>query len=132
MAKNKKIEKKYKILIGITLIILSLAIGYSAISDFSSYYRSVEEVTDDPDYYSTHEVNIKGVIVNGTFKQTEARQYTFQLIDNNATMDVKYNAALPQTFDRNSTLVLTGRMNGTVFETSEMQVKCPTKYEPET
>jgi hypothetical protein len=28
--------------------------------------------------------------------------------------------------------VLTGRMNGTVFETSQMQVKCPIKYEPET
>lgn len=128
----EKKQKRIKIVIGIAIILACLVIIYSGLSDFAQHYRTVEEVTSDLEYYSTYEVNMVGRIVNGSFQQVGTLSYTFQLTDDNATVDVKYDAALPQTFDREGTIVVTGSMNGTIFESGQMHVKCPTKYEPET
>ena len=123
-------RKNMKVIVGILIIVVCLIVGYSALSD-ARYYRTVEEVVQDPVYYSSHEVNMIGVIVNGTFGQVSAQEYTFQITDNNATIDVVYYNLLPRTFNREGTIVVIGKMNMTRFEATEMQVKCPTKYDPE-
>ncbi|MCL7476280.1 MAG: cytochrome c maturation protein CcmE [Methanosarcinales archaeon] len=120
-----------KILVGTALIIVCLIIGYSALSDFTRYYRTIAEVTGDPLYYSTHEVNMIGTIVNNSFSQTGTLEYAFTINDSTASVGIIHRGSLPQTFNQEGTVVVTGRMNGSVFESSDIQVKCPTKYEPE-
>ena len=123
-------SRNKKVIVGILIIIVCLVVGYSALSD-ARYYRTVEEVADDPVYYSSHEVNLIGDIVNGTFEQVSMQEYLFQITDNNATLDVVYYNVLPRTFNKEGTIVVIGKMNQTRFEATEMQVKCPTKYDPE-
>ncbi len=123
-------SRNMKVIVGILIIIVCLVVGYSALSD-ARYYRTVEEVADDPVYYSSHEVNLIGDIVNGTFEQVSTQEYLFQITDNNATLDVVYYNVLPRTFNKEGTIVVIGKMNQTRFEATEMQVKCPTKYDPE-
>ncbi len=123
-------RKNMKVIVGILIILVCLMVGYSALSD-ARYYRTVEEVAQDPVYYSSHEVNMIGVIVNGTLEQVSAQEYLFRITDNNATIDVVYYNVLPRTFNREGTIVVIGKMNQTRFEATEMQVKCPTKYDPE-
>lgn len=123
-------RKNMKVIVGILIILVSLMVGYSALSD-ASYYRTVEEVVQDPVYYSSHGVNMIGVIVNGTLEQVSAQEYLFQITDNNATIDVVYYNVLPRTFNKEGTIVVIGMMNLTRFEATEMQVKCPIKYDPE-
>ena len=123
-------RKNMKVIVGILIILVCLMVGYSALSD-ARYYRTVEEVAQDPVYYSSHEVNMIGVIVNGTLEQVSAQKYRFRITDNNATIDVVYYNVLPRTFNREGTIVVIGKMNQTRFEATEMQVKCPTKYDPE-
>lgn len=123
-------RKNMKVIVGILIILVSLMVGYSALSD-ARYYRTVEEVAQDPVYYSSHGVNMIGVIVNGTLEQVSAQEYRFRITDNNATIDVVYYNVLPRTFNKEGTIVVIGMMNLTRFEATEMQVKCPTKYDPE-
>lgn len=123
-------RKNIKVIVGILIILVSLMVGYSALSD-ARYYRTVEEVAQDPVYYSSHGVNMIGVIVNGTLEQVSAQEYRFRITDNNATIDVVYYNVLPRTFNKEGTIVVIGKMNLTRFEATEMQVKCPTKYDPE-
>lgn len=123
-------RKNMKVIVGILIILVCLIVGYSALSD-ARYYRTVEEVADDPVNYSSHEVNMIGLIVNGTFEPVSTQEYLFQITDNNATIDVVYYNALPRTFNKEGTIVVIGKMNQTRFEATDMQVKCPTKYDPE-
>lgn len=123
-------RKNMKVIVGILIIVVCLMVGYSALSD-ARYYRTVEEVAGDPVYYSSHEVNMIGLIVNGTFEQVSTQEYRFHITDNNATIDVVYYNLLPRTFNREGTIVVIGKMNQDRFEATEMQVKCPTKYDPE-
>ena len=41
---------------------------------------------------------------------------------------VELHAAKPQDFERSESIVLTGEMSGDVFQSSEMLLKCPSKY----
>jgi len=54
---------------------------------------------------------------------------TFWLRDDKGeTRKVVLRAGKPQDFERSEQIVLTGQMEGDVFEASDMLLKCPSKY----
>lgn len=122
-------NRKTKLLLGISIILLALYLGYNVVLDSLTYYRGVNVVVNNMDYYSTHRVKMIGDIVNNTMKGTEMG-YLFDMELNGTVIGVIYSGTLPQTFSKNGRVVVIGQIENGVFLASEMQVKCPTKYTP--
>ncbi len=122
-------EKRIKVAIGLGIILLALYFGYSAITESLTYYRGVDTVVQNSDYYSTHRVKMIGDMVNNTMKKTE-HGYQFDMSQNGTSISVIYSGTLPQTFSNTGRVVVIGRIENGVFSAAEMNVKCPTKYEP--
>jgi len=76
---------KPKVIIGIGIILLTLYFGYSSIIDSITYYRGVDEVSKNIDYYSTHRVKMMGDIVNNSMKITDGI-YSFDMVFNGTAM----------------------------------------------
>jgi cytochrome c-type biogenesis protein CcmE len=126
---GKAMNKKSKTIIGIGIILIALNLGYNAVIDSVTYYRGVDVVAGNMDYYSTHRVRMIGDIVNNTLKSTE-KGHSFNMELNGTLIPVIYNGMLPQTFRGNGRVVVIGTIDNGIFKAAEMNVKCPTKYEP--
>ncbi len=122
-------NRKSRVFIGLGIILLALYFGYSAVIDSLTYYRGVDTVAKNMDYYSTHRVKMIGDIVNNTMKTTDSG-YMFDMEFNGSVLGVKYNGTLPQALTKDGRAVVIGMMQNGVFQASEMNVKCPTKYTP--
>ncbi len=122
-------NRKSRVLAGSGIILLALYFGYSAATDSLTYYRGVDVVANNTDYYAAHRVGMIGDIVNNTMK-AEDGGYTFDIEFNGTVLGVEYKGTLPQTFTRDGRVVVIGKMGNGVFQASEMNVKCPTKYTP--
>ncbi len=122
-------DKRIKVIIGLGIILLALYFGYSAITESLTYYRGVDTVAQNQDYYSTHRVKMIGDIVNDTMKRTE-QGYHFDMSQNGTSISVIYSGTLPQTFSSTGRVVVIGRVENGVFSATEMNIKCPTKYQP--
>lgn len=121
---------KTKVILGIGIILLTLYFGYAAIIESLTYYRGVDVVVENADYYSSHRVKMIGDIVNNTMKWTQSG-YQFEMSLNGSAINVSYTGTFPQTFPNSGKVVVIGRIENGVFHATEMNVKCPTKYEPQ-
>jgi len=121
-------NKKSKTIIGLGIILIAMYFGYNAVLDSVTYYRGVDVVVGNMDYYSTHRVRMIGDIVNNTFRSTE-EGYSFNMELNGTFIPVIYKGMLPQTTKGNGRVVVIGTINNGIFQAAEMNVKCPTKYE---
>ncbi len=122
-------DKRIKVVTGLGIILLAFYSGYSAIIESLTYYRGVDTVVQNADYYSIHRVKMIGDIVNDTMRSTDGG-YQFDMTLNGSVMNVKYSGIFPQTFTNTGRIVVIGRVKNGVFYATEMIVKCPTKYEP--
>lgn len=120
---------KRKVIVGIGIILLTLYLGYSSIIDSLTYYRGVDEVSKNMDYYSNHRVKMMGDIVNNSMNITGGI-YSFDMGFNGTVMRVIYGGTLPSSFSNDGRVVVIGTVDNGIFRASEMNVKCPTKYEP--
>jgi cytochrome c-type biogenesis protein CcmE len=118
---------KKKVILGIGIILITLYFGYAAVIESLTYYRGVDVVMANADYYSSHRVKMIGDIVNNTIKWTESG-YQFEMSLNGSAINVSYTG--PQNFPNSGRIVVIGRIDDGVFHATEMNVKCPTKYEP--
>ena len=114
---------------GIGIILIALLFGSNAVLDSVVYYRGVDVVAGNMDYYSVHRVRMIGDIVNNTFTNTE-KGYLFNMELNGTFIPVIYKGMLPRTFKNNGRVVVIGTIDNGTFQATEMNVKCPTKYEP--
>ena len=122
-------KRKSRTIIGIGIILLALYFGYNTVLDSMVYYRGVDVVAGDMDYYSMHRVRMIGDIVNNTFRNEE-KGYSFNMELNGTFIPVIYKGMLPRTFKDNGRVVVTGTIKDGTFQAAEVNVKCPTKYEP--
>jgi cytochrome c-type biogenesis protein CcmE len=122
-------NKKSRTIIGIGIILIALYLGYNAVLDSVTYYRGVDVVAGNMDFYSTHRVRMIGNIVNNSFRSME-KGYSFNMELNGTFIPVIYNGMLPQTFKDNGRVVVIGTIENGIFQAAKMEVKCPTKYEP--
>ncbi len=122
-------DKRTKVIAGLGIILLALYFGYAAIIESLTYYRGVDVVVENTDYYSTHRVKMIGDIVNDTMRRTDS-VYHFNMSLNGTSIRVNYTGTFPQAFSNTGRVVVIGRIENGVFHATEMNVKCPTKYEP--
>lgn len=123
-------EKRIKVITGLMIILLALYYGANVVKDSMTYYRDVDTVSKNMDYYSTHRVKMIGDIVNNSIKGT-GDGYSFDMESNGTIMRVLYSGTLPQTFTSNGKVVVMGVVDKDFFIATEMNVKCPTKYAPQ-
>ena len=122
-------DKRIKVVGGLGIILLTLYFGYAAIIESLTYYRGVDVVVENTDYYSAHRVKMIGDIVNNTMRRTDSG-YQFNMSLNGTAISVRYTGTFPQAFSNTGRVVVIGRIENGVFHATEMNVKCPTKYEP--
>lgn len=61
--------------------------------------------------------------------QKDPNRFSFYMVDSQGeTRQVIYAGTKPQDFEKSEQIVLTGKMNGEVFEASKVLLKCPSKY----
>ena len=80
-------DKRTKVIAGFGIILLALYFGYAAIIESLTYYRGVDVVVENTDYYSAHRVKMIGDIVNNTMKSTESG-YQFNMSLNGTAISV--------------------------------------------
>ena len=115
-------------LIAIAVIAVAIATLVSASSDVTTY-ANFNQAAESGD-----KVKLVGQLVKETpveyNPEKDPNYLAFQLRDDaGAVRKVVLRSAKPQDFERSEQIVLTGAMNGDVFEASDMLLKCPSKYQ---
>ena len=114
-------------IIAIGIIAVAIAILISASKDVTTYANFNQAAEIDT------RVKLVGQLVKDKpveYNPEEDPNYlAFYLRDNSGEeRKVVLHAGKPQDFERSEQIVLTGKMEGEVFEASDMLLKCPSKY----
>lgn len=119
-------KKSHIIVLFVIAMAIAAIIGMS--SDYSSYatfsqakmqegkeFRVIGNLTEEKemDYDPIKDPNL----------------FTFQMLDKDGLeKKVVYYGTKPRDFERSEDIVLTGKMDGDIFEASTILLKCPSKY----
>jgi cytochrome c-type biogenesis protein CcmE len=136
MKLDRKTAKNIKIGVGILVIILCIAIGFSALSGFVNPYKTVSEVVLHSEKYIGKQVQVEGIVVEETISWIPPK-LTFALTDGISKMNVVYVGILPGTFPVGREIgkesiidvVVIGHLTPMYFNATQILVKCPSKYE---
>lgn len=113
----------------ILLIIISISIAMiiTIYVDSSTYSTFSEAKSKGTELYVSGVLNKKRALY---YEPTQdANYFSFYMIDDNGEeQKVVFKGAKPQDIERSEKLVLTGQMNGDVFQASKILMKCPSKY----
>lgn len=121
---------KQSVIIGLIVVAACIGVLISSSSDVTTY-ANFESATLKAD-----KVKIVGQLVKDQpieyNPEKDPNYLSFYLEDDKGMVkQVVLNAAKPQDFERSEQVVLTGAMNGDVFQASDMLLKCPSKYKNE-
>ena len=101
-------------------------------------YLYVEQVVaklhEDPQHFAGRTIKVHGTVVEGSIKKSnKTGDYRFAVEHGGERIDVHFTDIPPDTFAEGGEVVLVGSFDatGTVFESEEMNAKCPSKYENE-
>ncbi len=120
--------------LGITSVVLIVTFGgllYSTLSEGTAYYKHVDEVLADPTEWQDRNLQLFGIATN-IGRARDTLDYQFDVTYNGQTIRAYYTGIVPDTFQEESEVVLTGRIldNGTFqVERGGIMAKCPSKYE---
>ncbi len=127
---DKKKAKQVKLIEGVSIIILLLAMSANAIGDFLDPMKLVSEVTAQPEDYLNRNIQVIGFIVEGTWQKTGPNTYIFRLTDGNATIDVEYTGDVPGTIKPDVGVTVIGTLvSPDKVVSNKLLLKCPSKYE---
>jgi len=120
-----------KIIIGALVLLPVLAHLFyaSATSTFAGYYVTVDQYVARS---AVTPVRVGGQIVPGSIRWDNAtRTMRFQLVGDNAKLDVVYRGAVPDSFRDGFTAILEGaRSADGGFIANTLLIKCPHQYLP--
>jgi len=118
-------NKRY--IIGISIIIIFLVVGFFAFVDTKVEYANFQHAA------STHKkCQVKGLWVKEkeTGFDPSTNKFTFYMKDdNNIEMKVVLDGAEPNNFKMAESVVAKGKVKDGQFHASEVLTKCPSKYE---
>ncbi len=127
---DRQQKKKAKLAIGIAVVIILLLVSINSIGNFLNPLKFVSEVTAQPEEYMNRNVQMVGVIVEGTWQQVGGNTFTFQLTDGNDTVDVEYTGDVPGTFKPGVGITVIGNLvEPKKVVANKLLAKCPSKYE---
>ncbi len=114
----------------LVIIVIASLIGVGAARS-TSYYLTVQQaLTSNPSPFST--VTVSGNIVANSVvwnSSTEALQFAIKDKVGQQTLVVKYHGARPQDFSNGWPVIVTGTMNAGTLTATNLEIKCPSKYE---
>lgn len=109
------------------LIVISGALAYDAFTSYLNPYLTVTQVAQNSDIYLDEEIQVLGIIGNGTVQYSDSA-LTFDLADEENTIKV-IHAGRPDNFQEGIQAVVIGRLNhDSVLVASEILLRCPSKY----
>jgi cytochrome c-type biogenesis protein CcmE len=133
MAGLKGLKKQRRIQI-VALAVVALISAVAVIwlfvpKDAINFFRSPTEVLATPP--APDEVfRIGGLVVEGSVVRGEGTEVGFSVTDTNATVEVRYAGILPDLFAEGQGIVALGRMDGGVFQATEVLAKHDETYMP--
>ncbi len=121
-----------KFVIGISIIVLG--IGYfmvSGVSKGSSYYVTVQELSESGDNLIGDRLRMGGVVLEGSITtDVKKLDVNFKIHQDEHVIDVFYNGITPDMFRDGSDVILEGSFTEDgVFVADLLMAKCPSKYE---
>jgi cytochrome c-type biogenesis protein CcmE len=134
---DRKTAKNLKLVGGILVIILCIGIGFSALSGFVNPYKTVTEITSNPEKYIGRQVQVEGRVIEETIEWVP-NVLTFILTDETSQLRVIYKGVVPNTFpigkeigkqSRIDVVVIGSLVSPHEFKAEQILVKCPSKYE---
>lgn len=129
MKAEKLKQTKYVFLIGFALLGLVILLTTTLPNSFQ-YYLTVTEYKDDFEKYKDIEVKLAGHVVPGTIiEDANNAIWKFQVFHEDATMNVYYQGAMPDTFNDEAEVVLTGTFQDEKFVANHVLAKCASRYE---
>lgn len=121
------------------LLALSIAVGVGGLgflltdSAGFEYYKHVDEVAKDPGKWHDKRLQLHGFVVPSTIAKRIDRdhqklEYKFRIENCGAVAEVRFAGVVPDTFKDGAEVVLKGKFDGSLFQTTEVMAKCPSKY----
>jgi cytochrome c-type biogenesis protein CcmE len=126
--------------IGATIGILVLAFTgllWTTFRDGAEYFKLVDEVMVNPTAWEGKPLQLKGYVVPGSrLRKPDTLEWKFK-VQNNPTrsgqtgniVDAWYTGIVPDTFNDEAEVVLSGRLGADGFHATNVVAKCPSKYE---
>jgi cytochrome c-type biogenesis protein CcmE len=121
--------------IGVTAAVLIAAFAglmWTTLQDGTEYYKHVDEVMVDPAKWENKPMQLHGFVVPGSiFRKENSFEYRFQLQSNGKVVNASYEGIVPDRFQDESEVVLSGMLTPEGFHTRRdgIMAKCPSKYE---
>ena len=119
--------------IGLTTVVLGTAFGlllWTTMADGAAYYLHVDEVMVEPEPLYGKRLQVHG-FAHDIRVRPKSMEYRFDIQNNGYTVSAEYTGIVPDTFQNDSEVVVTGRLDGDTFhvEPDGIMAKCPSKYE---
>ena len=119
--------------VGATSLVLATAFGillYTTLGESMQYYKYVDEVMASPQTWEGKALQVHGNVVPGSIgRKRDSLEYQFDVQRNGKVIRAYYTGIVPDTFENDAEVVLTGHLTGGEFMSTEMTAKCPSKYE---
>ena len=126
-----KIQNKHIIIV--ILLAVSAGLAYDSISNYMNPYIPVTDIEANQARYVGKSLQIIGAVEPGSLNRTDDGSISFTLIDNGGSIKVTYRGVPPQNLEQegNEIVVLGTLDSDGKIESTQLLVKCPSKYEGE-
>jgi len=126
------LKKKKYLIGGLILVVALFLLGYFGFMGGLTYYYEVNELLDKATSISGQTVRVSGNVADDVVKNGLEMRFTIlDMSDNEISLPVVYNGAVPDTFKVGNQVVVEGKYTTGLFEAEAIIVKCGSKYIPE-
>ena len=128
---NMKIQSKHVLII--VLLALSVGLAYDSVSNYMNPYIPVSDISANQAKYTGKSLQVIGAVEPGSLIRTDDGSISFTLVDEQGSIKVTYRGVPPQNLEQegNQVVVLGTLGADGEIESSQLLVKCPSKYEGE-
>jgi len=127
------LKKKY-LIGGLILVAALIFLGYLSFMGGLTYYYEVNELLDKANSISGQTVRVSGAVADDVERDGLEMKFTIlDMSDEEISLPVVYNGAVPDTFKVGNQVVVEGKyiITDGLFEADAIIVKCGSKYIPE-
>lgn len=126
--------------VGATITVLALAftgLMWTTFRDGAEYFKLVDEVMVNRSAWEGKPLQLKGYVVPGSrMRKPDTLEWQFK-VQNNPTrsgqsgniVEAWYTGIVPDTFNDEAEVVLSGKLGPDGFHATNVVAKCPSKYE---
>lgn len=112
------------------LVVAFAGLMWTTMADGTAYYQHVDEVMVAPEQWHGKRLQVHGYAQDIRVRP-KSLEYHFEIENNGYIVRAEYTGIVPDTFQNEAEVVVTGRLEGDTFhvEPDGIMAKCPSKYE---